>query len=122
MCRESHPQNVVSWADDADQLTMQQAYRTARSPVMSGHLALMPDAHFGVGATIGSVIPTEAGIIPAAVGVDLGCGMTAWRLSITADELPWVLEPVLSMLGEQIPAGFHWHDAPLTQAHQVDGC
>ena len=64
---------VLSWALDAEPGTVLQAQRTARSPVVSGPLALMPDAHVGSGTTIGSVIPTEAAIIPAAVGVDLGC-------------------------------------------------
>ena len=64
---------VLNWALDAEPGTVLQAQRTARSPVVSGPLALMPDAHVGVGTTIGSVIPTEAAIIPASVGVDIGC-------------------------------------------------
>ena len=66
---------VRSWASDIEDGTMRQAERSARSPAVAGPIALMPDAHFGLGATIGSVIPTESAIIPAAVGVDGGCGM-----------------------------------------------
>ena len=70
---------MLNWALDADPQTLLQARRTARSPAVSGDVALMADAHLGIGASIGSVIPTRAAIIPAAVGVDLGCGMTAVR-------------------------------------------
>ena len=69
--------NLVSWASEIDEGTIMQAARAARLPIVSGHVALMPDAHIGIGATVGSVIPTEGAIIPAAVGVDIGCGMIA---------------------------------------------
>lgn len=65
--------NVISWASVLDTVTRLQAERTARVPILAGPLALMPDAHLGKGSTIGSVIPTAGAIIPAAVGVDLGC-------------------------------------------------
>src|SRR3982751_587705 len=57
-------------------------------PVVAGHIAIMPDVHLGKGATVGSVIPTKGAIIPAAVGVDIGCGMAAIRTEISANELP----------------------------------
>ena len=69
--------NVLNWASDIDPNALEQAERTADLPFVEGHLALMPDAHWGMGATIGSVIPTRGAIIPAAVGVDIGCGMIA---------------------------------------------
>ncbi len=65
---------VRVWASEIDENTREQAERQARSAVVSGPIALMPDAHVGIGSTIGSVIPTEGAIIPAAVGVDIGCG------------------------------------------------
>ncbi|MDP9252588.1 MAG: RtcB family protein, partial [Chloroflexota bacterium] len=80
--------NVVSWASELDELTAEQAARTARLPILAGHLALMPDAHYGMGATIGSVIATESAVIPSAVGVDIGCGMAARRLDLRAEHLP----------------------------------
>lgn len=66
-------ENVLSWASVLEEEAMQQALRASRLPFLAGHLALMPDAHFGMGATVGSVIPTKGAIIPAAVGVDIGC-------------------------------------------------
>ena len=69
--------NVLSWASELDELTAEQAARTARLPILAGPLALMPDAHFGLGATIGSVLATGSAVIPSAVGVDIGCGMAA---------------------------------------------
>lgn len=64
---------VLSWGSDVEDATIEQAAKASRMPFVKGHLALMPDAHIGMGATIGSVIPTEGAIIPAAVGVDIGC-------------------------------------------------
>ena len=107
---------VLSWVLDADPGTVQQAQRTARSPVVSGPLALMPDAHVGVGSTIGSVIPTEAAIIPAAVGVDLGCGMSAIRTTHTASQLPDDLHSSLDAIANAVPAGFESHDEATPQA------
>lgn len=64
---------VLSWTDDIDDKTRQQALNTARLPFVQGHVALMPDAHLGYGATIGSVVATKGAIVPSAVGVDIGC-------------------------------------------------
>jgi tRNA-splicing ligase RtcB len=72
---------LVSWASDIDPGTVAQAEKTARLPIVEGHVALMPDAHVGLGATVGSVIPTKGAVIPAAVGVDIGCGMVATELT-----------------------------------------
>ena len=75
---------LLSWASDIDEDTVRQAEKTARLPIVEGHVALMPDAHVGIGATVGSVIPTKGAIIPSAVGVDIGCGMIAAELDVTA--------------------------------------
>lgn len=96
---------LISWASDLDPDTQRQAEKTARLPIVAGHVALMPDAHVGLGATIGSVIPTESAIIPSAVGVDIGCGMIAAELDVTEDQLPDSLEPLLSRIEAAIPAG-----------------
>ena len=90
--------NVLSWASELDDVTREQATVTARLPVLAGHLAMMPDAHLGKGATIGSVIPTESAVIPSAVGVDIGCGMAARRLDLTQDGLPDTLEPWIAQM------------------------
>jgi len=74
---------LMNWASILDQQTRQQAVQTSQMGFIYPHLALMPDAHLGKGATVGSVIPTLGNIIPAAVGVDIGCGMIAVRTQWT---------------------------------------
>jgi RNA-splicing ligase RtcB len=96
---------LVSWASEIDPETIRQAEKTARLAIVEGHVALMPDAHVGLGATVGSVIPTNGAVIPAAVGVDIGCGMIAAELDLTEDQLPDSLEPLLDRIGSAIPAG-----------------
>jgi RNA-splicing ligase RtcB len=96
---------LLSWAVDIDGQVIEQAQRTARLPIVHDHMALMPDAHVGMGATIGSVIPTKNAIIPAAVGVDIGCGMAAVRTDLTADDLPNDLSWLLKPMEKAIPAG-----------------
>ena len=78
---------LLSWASDVEGQTLEQARRTSELPFVFPHLALMPDAHLGKGATVGSVIPTLGAVVPAAVGVDIGCGMIAVRTQFTADDL-----------------------------------
>ncbi len=103
------PQKITpklwSWASDLEASTRQQAERTSRLPIVAGHVALMPDAHLGLGATVGSVVPTEGAIIPACVGVDIGCGMAAVRTDLTESDLPDDLEPMLAGIAKAIPAG-----------------
>jgi tRNA-splicing ligase RtcB len=96
---------LVSWASDIEPDTIRQAEKTARLPIVEGHVALMPDAHVGIGATVGSVIPTKGAVIPSAVGVDIGCGMIAAELDVTEDQLPDSLEPLLGRIEDAVPAG-----------------
>ena len=84
---EQISKKLMSWASVLDAGTLEQARRTAEMPFIYPHVALMPDAHLGKGATVGSVIPTLGAIIPAAVGVDIGCGMIALRTQFTADDV-----------------------------------
>ncbi len=77
---------MINWASILEDNTREQALKTASMPFVFPHVALMPDAHLGRGATVGSVIPTLGAIIPAAVGVDIGCGMMAVRTPFTAAE------------------------------------
>ncbi|MGI8685811.1 MAG: RtcB family protein [Acidimicrobiales bacterium] len=103
---------LISWASDVDPGTIRQAEKAARLPIVEGHVALMPDAHVGIGATVGSVIPTRGAVIPAAVGVDIGCGMVAAELDVTEDRLPDSLEPLLVRIEKAVPAGVgRGHDA-----------
>jgi hypothetical protein len=96
---------LVSWASDLEDETLAQAARTAELPFVAGHVALMPDAHLGLGATVGSVIPTDGAIIPAAVGVDIGCGMIAVETTLRASGLPDDLRGLLGRIERAVPAG-----------------
>src|SRR5919204_2704895 len=86
---------LVSWASILDPQTEAQARATSELPIVEGHVALMADAHLGIGATIGSVIPTRKAVIPSAVGVDIGCGMVAAELDVFDHQLPDSLGPLL---------------------------
>ena len=98
--------NLRVWGiQHIDQEAVRQAQRSARLPIVPLPIALMPDAHVGIGATVGSVIPTEGAIIPAAVGVDIGCGMIATHTTLTASDLPDNLDPLVSLFSRSIPAG-----------------
>lgn len=90
---------LLSWASLIDEKTVEQARTSSRMPFIYPHLALMPDAHLGKGATVGSVIPTLGAIMPAAVGIDIGCGMIAVRTQFTKAQL---LARDLVALREQI--------------------
>jgi tRNA-splicing ligase RtcB len=74
-------------------------------PFVFKHVAAMPDVHVGIGATVGSVIPTKGAVIPAAVGVDIGCGMMAARTSLVASDLPDNLEAIRSAIEQAVPHG-----------------
>ena len=78
---------LLSWASLIDEKTIEQAVTSSRMPFIHPHLALMPDAHLGLGATVGSVIPTLGAIMPAAVGVDIGCGMIAVKTTFDRADL-----------------------------------
>lgn len=83
----------------------QQLANAARLPIVFKHIAAMPDVHLGIGATVGSVIPTLKAIIPAAVGVDIGCGMMAARTTLRAEDLPDNLGPLRSAIERAVPHG-----------------
>ena len=76
---------VKIYTNDIDEESMTQLRKMAQLQFIHSHIAVMPDVHLGKGATVGSVIPTKNAIIPAAVGVDIGCGMNAMRLSLKAE-------------------------------------
>ncbi len=105
MSPQKRTPNLLVWGNNIDEKALNQAERSATMPFIVGHIALMPDAHWGMGSTIGSVIPTQGAIIPAAVGVDIGCGMIAVETNLTANELPDDLTKLLSRIEQVIPAG-----------------
>lgn len=109
---------VKIWTRDVEHEAIQQLVNVSQLPIVHGHIAAMPDVHAGIGATVGSVIPTLAAIIPAAVGVDIGCGMNAVRLSLTASELPDHLRAVRSAIEAAVPVGFSQHESSKVRGSQ----
>ena len=94
----------------------------ATLPILGGPIAIMPDVHLGKGATVGSVIPTKGAIIPAAVGVDIGCGMVALRTTLTANDLPDSLAPIRAAIERDVPVGFDAHPRPVLETRSgADG-
>ena len=110
---------VKIYTDDVEHEAYQQLLNISHLPFIHHHVAAMPDVHFGKGATVGSVIPCKGAIIPAAVGVDIGCGMNALRLSIKAKDLPDNLRAVRSAIEEAIPVGFDRHKTDKARASTV---
>ncbi|KNB50006.1 RtcB family protein [Streptomyces caatingaensis] len=102
---------IRMWADPAtvEDVAMRQLRNVATLPWIEG-LAVMPDVHFGKGATVGSVIAMRGAVCPAAVGVDIGCGMSAVKTSLTANDLPGDLSRLRSEIERAIPVGFAMHD------------
>jgi tRNA-splicing ligase RtcB (3'-phosphate/5'-hydroxy nucleic acid ligase) len=106
---------LVSWASILEPETRKQAERTAQLPFIYPHLALMPDAHLGKGATVGSVIPTLGAIIPAAVGVDIGCGMIAIRTQVRCEDIDGLDRAALRIAVENaVPLSAGKYNAELT--------
>lgn len=108
---------VKVWTQDIEHEAIQQLVNVSQLPILHGHIAAMPDVHAG-GATVGSVIPTKSAIIPAAVGVDIGCGMNAVRLSIKAAELLDNLYAVRTAIECAVPVGFSQHEASKVRGSQ----
>lgn len=98
---------IKSWTRGVpvDDGAWRQLENTASLPFIFKHVAVMPDVHFGMGATIGSVVPTRGAIIPAAVGVDIGCGMMAVQTSLTASDLPTSLSQLRTAIEKAVPHG-----------------
>lgn len=107
---EENMRPVKIWTDECEAPAMEQLKNTARLPFIVGHVAAMPDVHLGIGATVGSVVATSKAIVPAAVGVDLGCGMLAVQLSLNANDLPDDLKTVRHQIERDVPVGFNMHN------------
>lgn len=104
---------VLSWASLLDDNCREQAERISRVPILDGHLALMPDAHFGFGPPVGSALRTRDAVMPYAVGVDIGCGMIAVKTSLERGHLAGVEGRILGHIRELIPSGVGTsHEAP----------
>src|SRR5262245_29424191 len=101
---------VKVYTDEIEPAARAQLVNVSKLPIVHPHVAAMPDVHLGIGATVGSVIPTRRAIIPAAVGVDIGCGMMAARTSLTANELDETsVKKVFAQISRDVPVGFGQH-------------
>jgi tRNA-splicing ligase RtcB len=97
---------IKIWTDEVENTALQQLKNLARLPFIAGNgVACMPDVHAGIGATVGTVIATDKAIVPAAVGVDIGCGMNAVRLSLKASDLPDSLLAIRHQIERDVPLG-----------------
>ena len=112
--------NVHAWVDGVgvEYDAINQVRNLASLPILAGHVAVMPDVHLGKGATVGTVLPTVGAIIPAAVGVDIGCGMAAVKTNLRAAHLPESLAAVRSAIEAAVPVGFSSHDKELNPTHE----
>jgi tRNA-splicing ligase RtcB len=99
---------IKAWVEGVplDNGARDQLRKMARLPIVGPWIAVMPDVHLGIGATVGSVVPTEGAIIPAAVGVDIGCGMMAYQTTLRADQLPDSLATLRDEIERAVPHGF----------------
>ncbi|MCO6521604.1 MAG: RtcB family protein [Snodgrassella sp.] len=122
--KENKTRPVKMWTKGVpvEDVAKAQLLQTAELPFIFKHIAVMPDVHLGRGSTVGSVIPTTGAVIPAAVGVDIGCGMMAVQLSLTAQDLPEDLMPLRRAIEKAVPHGStpgnkkydkgSWHNPP----------
>ena len=106
---------VKIFTDEIEPQAYAQLAKLAELPIIHSHIAAMPDVHLGIGATVGSVIPTKGAIIPAAVGVDIGCGMNAVQLSLRAEDLPDNSRRLRSAIESVVPVGFATHKSDVAK-------
>lgn len=103
------PVHLWTDLDSVEDAAQNQLRNIANLPWIHSHVAVMPDVHFGKGATVGSVVAMKGAVSPAAVGVDIGCGMTASRLNITSARLPENLDAIRASFESSVPVGFNQH-------------
>ena len=100
---------VKIFTDKVENQALTQLKNLSELPIVHSHIAVMPDVHAGIGATVGTVIPTYNAVIPAAVGVDIGCGMNAVRLSLKSSQLPDNLKEIRNSIERSVPVGLKAH-------------
>lgn len=103
---------IKIWTDDVEESAQKQLQNIAALPWVFHHVAAMPDVHWGCGATVGSVIAMKDAVSPAAVGVDIGCGMGAVKLGLKAEDLPESLKDIRHQFERSVPVGFDAHNIP----------
>jgi len=115
---------IKSWTEGVafEDHAFAQVLNVTSLPFIHKHVAVMPDVHWGIGATVGSVIPTKGAIIPAAVGVDIGCGMVAARTTLTANDLPESLSGIRAEIEDAVPVGQGEHKvSPYKDTYRKSG-
>lgn len=115
------PVKVWTSVEEMENGAIDQLVNTANLPCVFRHVAAMPDVHVGYGATVGSVVATKGAVIPAAVGVDIGCGMMAVKTPFTADQLPDSLKELRTEIEWSVPVGFNEHKSPSELAESWTG-
>ncbi len=111
---------ILIWTDDVDEVSTTQLINVAKLPFIYRHVSAMPDVHAGMGATIGSVIATEGAVIPAAVGVDIGCGMLSVKTSLRlSDSSPQALCQLMEEILKRVPVGLSGH---YPGSEKLDAC
>jgi tRNA-splicing ligase RtcB (3'-phosphate/5'-hydroxy nucleic acid ligase) len=116
---EQISKKLMNWASILEDQTREQAVRTSRMPFIFPHVALMPDAHLGKGATVGSVLPTLGAIIPAAVGVDIGCGMMAVQTQYTVADIRSELGELHAAISAAVPLSAGKYNDAITETAQA---
>lgn len=112
---------IKVWSEDADENAVEQLRNVAKLPFIFKHVAAMPDVHWGMGATVGSVIATQGAVVPAAVGVDIGCGMMALELGIPAAALGEFAAGIRKAIEALVPVGFSAHAKVLDDSQKWEG-
>ncbi len=112
---------IKIWSEDPEASAVEQLKNVANLPFIFKHVAAMPDVHWGMGATVGSVIATQGAVVPAAVGVDIGCGMMAWDTGLKAADLKPIASELRAKIEAKVPVGFNHHQEPLDQAARWKG-
>ena len=109
-CEEStSADQVMAPLEEVESGALEQLLNTANLPCVFKHVAVMPDVHYGIGATVGSVVATQGAIVPAAVGVDIGSEMMAAQLPLKADRLPDHLHALFDEISRTVPVGQAMH-------------
>jgi tRNA-splicing ligase RtcB len=113
LLQEEGARPIKAWVNgvELEAQARAQLFNAAKLPIVSPWVAVMPDVHWGIGATVGSVIPTKKAIIPAAVGVDIGCGMMAVKTSLRGEDLPDDLRELRTRLEKAVPSGSAKHNS-----------
>jgi tRNA-splicing ligase RtcB len=108
------PIKIWSPIHEVESSALDQLKNTATLPFIYKHVAVMPDVHYGIGATVGSVVATKGAIVPACVGVDIGCGMMASKMPFKANRLPDTLQGLFDAISKAVPVGQDMHNAPVS--------